>query len=81
MSRLITLRLNKGHDLQLTKMELEKSYFRVTRDSVTGGKIIQLRVYPISGNLKKGTNTDRLKIYTNQKSRELFEVPIRIDIL
>ena len=81
MTRSVTVLLNKGNDLMIKKVELEKSIFRVSTTQIQQGRTAQILVEPVLEKLKKGANEDRLKIYTNQKGREVLEVPIRFDLL
>jgi len=81
MTRSVTVLLNKGNDLKIKKIELEKSLFRVSTREVKPGRMVQILVEPVLEKLGKGVNQDRLKIYTNQKGREVLEVPIRLDLL
>jgi len=78
--RPVTVVLNKGNDLKVTKVELEKSLFKADVKELTPGRTVRIFVEPVSERLKKGLNVDSLKIYTNQKDVELLEVPVRIDI-
>jgi len=81
MTRSVTVLLNKGNDLKIEKVELEKSIFKVSTRQIQPGRMAQILVEPVLEKLKKGANQDRLKIYTNQKGREVLEVPIRFDLL
>jgi hypothetical protein len=78
--RTVTVALNKGDDLKVDKVELEKSLFTAEIKEVGKGRTVQVLVEPILEKLQKGPNTDSLKIHTNQKDAEVLEVPIRIDI-
>ena len=80
MKRPVMVILNKGKDLKVNKVELEKALFNVAMKEMSRGRTVQLLVEPISEKLKKGQNVDTLKIYTNQKECEILEVPIRIEI-
>jgi hypothetical protein len=81
MTRSVTVLLNKGDDLKVERVELEKSIFRFSAGKTQPGRMVQIMVEPVVEKLKKGANEDRLKIYTNQKGREVLEVPIRFDLL
>jgi hypothetical protein len=81
ISRSVAVVLNKGNDLKIEKLELEKSLFKVSTKPIRPGLSTKILVEPILEKLKKGANQDRLKIYTNQKGREVLEVPIRFDLL
>lgn len=81
MSRPLMVVLNRGNDLKVNKVELEKSLFQVVTREMKPGRMFQLQVQAVFEKLKKGVNTDRLKIYTNQKDSEVLEVPIRFEIL
>jgi hypothetical protein len=81
MTRSVTVLLNRGNDLKIEKIEIEKSLFKASTKQIQPGRIARVLVDPILEKLKKGANQDRLKIYTNQKGREVVEVPIRFDLL
>jgi hypothetical protein len=81
MKRLVTVQLNKGNNVKMEKVELEKSLFKVVTKEVRPGPIVHLSVEPILEKLKKGPNVDRLKIHTNQKNTELLVVPISLEVL
>jgi hypothetical protein len=81
MTRSVTVLLNKGNDLSIEKVELEKALFRASTKQTRPGRMVQILVEPVLEKLKKGANQDRLKIYTNQKGRKVLEVPIRFDLL
>lgn len=81
MTRSVTVVLNKGNDLKVEKVELEKSIFGVSTKETQPGRMVQILVEPVLEKLKKGINLDRLKIYTNQQGREVLEVPIRFVLL
>ena len=81
MTRSISVILNKGTDLKIEKTTLEKSLFKVSVKPVQSGRVAQILVEPDYDKLQKGTNQDRLKIYTNQNGGKVLEVPIRLDVL
>jgi hypothetical protein len=81
MKRSVTVILNKGNDLQIEKVELDKSLFKVVTREVKPGRMVQLLVEPVLGKLKTGPNPDRLKIHTNQKQTERLVVPISFEIV
>lgn len=81
IKRSVTVQLNKGNNLKIEKVELEKSLFKAVIKEVRPGRMVQLSVEPILEKLKKGPNADRLKIHTNQKNTELLVVPISLEIL
>lgn len=81
MRRPVMVILNKGNDLKIEKVELEKSLFKVVTRQMQRGRTVQLMVEPIFDKLHKGPNEDRMKIYTNQKDSKVLEVPIRFEIL
>ncbi len=81
MTRSVTVLLNKGNDLKIEKVELEKSLFRASTKHIKPGQRAQIQVEPVLEKLKKGANLDRLKIYTNQKDHKVLEVPIRFDLI
>ena len=77
---------HKPNGFKIDKVELEKALFKIhIKETAAGrmqkGRVVQLTVEPILEKLKKGPNTDRLKIYTNQKGHEILEVPIFFTIL
>jgi hypothetical protein len=77
---------HKPNGFKIDKIELEKALFKIhIKETAAGrmqkGRVVQLMVEPILEKLKKGHNTDRLKIFTNQKGYEILEVPIFITIL
>jgi hypothetical protein len=80
VNRWLTVRLNKGNDLKIEKLELEKSLFRVVTKQFDPGRVVALSVEPILAKLKKGANADRLRIYTNQQEPRVLEVPVRIHL-
>ena len=73
--------LNKGNDLKVSKVELEKSLFKAELKPIQQGRMVQILVEPILEKLQKGLNEDRLKIYTNQKGYEVLEVTVSFEIL
>jgi hypothetical protein len=82
MRRPVTVILNKGSDLKISKVELEKSLFKVAvNKAVRPGRIVTFQIEALVDKLQKGLNTDRLKIHTNQKDSEILEVPIRLEVL
>ncbi len=81
LRRPVTVVLNKGNDLKVTKVELEKSLFKAVPKPLQQGRMVQILVEPILEKLQKGLNEDRLKIYTNQKDREVLEVTVSFEIL
>ncbi len=81
MRRPVMVVLNRGNDLKVNKVELEKSLFQVVTREMKPGRMVEIQVQAVFEKLKKGVNTDRLKIYTNQKDSEVLEVPIRFEIL
>lgn len=81
ITRSITVILNKGNDLKIERVETENSLFKVSTRQVRPGRMTQILVEPVLDKVKKGANQDRLKIFTNQKDREVLEVPIRFDLL
>ena len=81
MTRSVTVLLNKGNELKIEKVELEKSLFKASTKHIKPGQRAQILVEPVFEKLKKGANQDRLKIYTNQKGHKVLEVPIRFDLI
>jgi len=81
LRRPVTVVLNKGNDLKVNKVELEKSLFKAVPKPMRQGRMVQILVEPVLEKLEKGLNADRLKIFTNQKDYEVVEVPIRFEVL
>lgn len=67
---------NIGEDLEVKKVEVEKSTFKIESKVVTPGRMVQILVEPIFLKMKPGKNEDMLKIYTNKKGCEIMEVPL-----
>jgi len=80
MRRSVIVLLNKGNDLKIKKVEREKSLFNVVTRQIQPGRAVQLVIEPVFEKLKTGTNTDHLRIYTNQKRQESFEIPVRFEV-
>ena len=81
MTRSITVLLNKGSDLKIEKVALEKALFKVATEEVKPGRLVRLLVEPILEKIKPGPNEDRLKIHTNQQVAQPLVVPISLEIL
>ena len=81
LRRPVMVVLNKGNDLKVSKVELEKALFKAVPQPIRQGRTAQILVEPILEKLQKGLNEDRLKIYTNQKDREVLEVTVSFEIL
>jgi hypothetical protein len=82
VGRSVDVIFNKGVDLKIDDVDVENSLFRVVNISEkTPGRIYRIQIQPLWEKLKKGINTDKLKIRTNQKDTELLEVPIVFEIL
>jgi hypothetical protein len=81
ITRSVAVILNKGSDLKIEKVEVEKSLFKVSTKLIKPGIMTKILVEPVLEKLKKGANQDRLKIYTNQKGREVLEVPVRFELM
>lgn len=74
--------LNKGHGLDVSKAEFEKSLFKVISvKPLQVGRQVELQIEAILDKLKRGLNVDRLRIYTNQPDGEILEVPIHFRVL
>jgi hypothetical protein len=72
---------HKPNGFKVDKVELEKALYKIHIEEKPAGRMqrgsyVRLMVEPILEKLKKGHNTDRLKIFTNQKDHEILEVPI-----
>jgi hypothetical protein len=81
LRRPVMVILNKGNDLKVSKVALEKALFKAVPQPIRQGRMVQIQVEPVLEKLQQGLNEDRLKIYTNQKDSEVLEVPIRFEIL
>ena len=81
MTRPVMVYLTKGGDLEIKRVELEKSLFRVTQEELVPGKRYRLVLKPVLEELSKGENKDVLKIYTNQEQTETLEIPVRFEIM
>lgn len=81
MTRSVSVILNKGGNLKVEKVEMEKSLFKASTEPIKPGQLVRITVEPIYEKLVKGANLDRLKIYTNQKDSQVLEVPMRFDLL
>jgi hypothetical protein len=81
MTRPVRVVLVKGNNLKIEKVELENSLYKAVPRETQRGRTVQLIVEPFLEKLKKGQNTDVLKIYTNQKENKVLEVPIRLELL
>ena len=79
-ARAVTVILNKGDDLKIEKVELDKSLFKVSTNEIKPGQMIQILIEPVLEKLEKGANQDLLRICTNQKTGGTLEVPIRLDL-
>jgi hypothetical protein len=75
-----TIILNKGNDLEIEKLELEKSLFTATSKKLQVGRMAQIIIEPDFDKLKKGKHEDRLRVYTNQKGYEVLEIPLQFEI-
>jgi len=80
MTRSLTVLLNKGNDLKIEKVEIDGNLYTFLKQEIQPGRATRITVQPALEKLKKGANQSLLKIHTNQKGRELIEVPIRFDL-
>lgn len=81
LRRPVLVILNKGEGLEINKAKLETSLFRVSSiRPLQSGRVVQLQIEAVLGELKKGLNVDHLKIYTNQMDEQVLEVPVQIQI-
>jgi len=80
ITRSLTVLLNKGNDLKIEKVEIDSALFTFSTQEIQPGRAMRITVRPALEKLKKGANQGLLKIHTNQKGRELVEVPIRFDL-
>jgi hypothetical protein len=76
-----TVILNKGDNLQIEKLELEKSLFTVISKKLRVGRMVQILVEPNFEKLQKGKNEDLLRVYTNQKGHDVVEIPLTFEIV
>jgi hypothetical protein len=81
MTRPVVVVLNKGNDLQVEKVELAQSLFKVVKQEQWRGRRVQFMIEPVLEKLKKGPNTDVLKVYTNQGDKQVLEVPVQFELL
>jgi hypothetical protein len=82
MRRPMLVILNKGDNLKINKTELWKSIFSVISiQPLQEGRIIQLQIEVALDKLKKGLNSDHLRIYTNQPDGQVFDVPVDFELL
>jgi hypothetical protein len=81
MKRPVIVILNKGTDLEVTKVQFGTSIFKATTKPLQSGRMIQVIVEVDFSQLKKGTNEDLLEIHTNQKGSEVLKVPVRFELL
>lgn len=82
MRRPVTVILNKGPDLKINDVYVEKSLFKVVgMRELQPGRMYQIQIEAVLEKLTKGKNTDKLKIQTNQKDAGVLEVPVRFEIL
>jgi len=84
--RAIMVFIDKESDVEIEKVESEKSLFRVALSKISMAPMIQdtmiqIFVEPILAKLKKGLNEDRVKVYTNQKGYEVLEATVTIELL
>lgn len=80
MTRSVTVLLHKGNNLKIEKVESANSLFTASTQELQPGRANRISVAPILENLEKGNNNDRLKIYTNQKDREILEIPLSLEL-
>jgi hypothetical protein len=81
LKRPIMVVLNKGQNLEIKKVEWEKSLFKAVPKEMSQGKMTQLLIEPIFEKLEKGANEDHIRIYTNQKGNEVLEATVRFEVL
>ena len=81
MTRSVTVLLHKGKDLKIEKVEMDNALFSTSTRELQPGQATRINVQPVLEKLKQGTNQDRLRIYTNQKGREVLEVPVTFELL
>lgn len=72
--------LEKGEDLSIEKVEVQRSLFKVCIHEREKGKRFELLIEPILEKLKKGLNTDYLKIFIQTEKRRVVLVPIQMNV-
>ncbi len=72
--------LEKGNNLTIERVDLQESLFKVDINEIEKGKRFELLIEPILEKLKKGLNTDYLKIFIQTEKPRVVLVPIRITV-
>lgn len=80
MTRPVMVYLTQGNNLEIKKVELEKSFFTFTQQELEPGKRYRLLVKPILEKLSRGQNNDLLRIHTNQEHNDILEIPVHLNI-
>jgi hypothetical protein len=71
--------LKKDDGIKITKVELVKTLFTVVTKET--GRTLRISVEPIVERLKMGQNVDTMMIHTNQKDKDVIEVPVSLDVI
>jgi len=80
-SRSVLVFLNKGNNLTIEKIAMQSSLFTVDIKEIQKGRRVALLIEPIFEKLKKGLNTDYLRIFIQTEKPKVVVVPIRIKVL
>lgn len=72
--------LEKGNKLTIERVDVQENLFKVDINEIEKGKRFELLIEPILEKLKKGLNTDYLKIFIQTEKPTVVLVPIRITV-
>jgi hypothetical protein len=72
--------LEKGNKLIIERVDVQENLFKVDINEIEQGKRFELLIEPILEKLKKGLNTDYLKIFIRTEKPRVVFVPIRIKV-
>ena len=72
--------VEKNNNLTIERVNLQESLFKVDINEIEKGKRFELLIEPILEKLKKGLNTDYLKIFIQTEKPRVLLVPIRITV-
>jgi hypothetical protein len=72
--------LEKGNKLIIERVDVQENLFKVDINEIEQGKRFELLIEPILEKLKKGLNTDYLKIFIRTEKPRVVLVPIRIKV-
>jgi hypothetical protein len=79
-SRSLFVFLEKGNKLIIESVDVQENLFKVDINEIEQGKRFELLIEPILEKLKKGLNTDYLKIFIRTEKPRVVFVPIRIKV-